>query len=222
MHFKVTYTTWLVATLFISQTICDDKASGDGHGASNHGSGGGGGGHEGGSGGGSGGGSAGGHGGGSGGGHGGGSGGGSGGVAIGMGNMSFGMNGMSGIQLPFPFFPPFGCDTICQPIQLQVFQQQQVQEMVTKPTPTTQAPTTHPPTTMPPPRSSTQVQRPSPTSTTYTSQTIIMYPNWCQGWCKFFYQPPPQPVYYQPNCLLFSWMGLGSGMAMGMPTTAHS
>jgi len=38
----------------------------------------------------------------------------------------------------------------------------------------------------------------------------------CQGWCKFFYQPPPQPVYYQPNCLLFSWMGLGSGMAMGM------
>jgi len=35
-----------------------------------------------------------------------------------------GMNGMSGIQLPFPFFPPFGCDTICQPIQLQIFQQQ--------------------------------------------------------------------------------------------------
>lgn len=59
---------------------------------------------------------------------------------MGMGNMSFGMNGMSGIQLPFPFFPPFGCDTICQPIQLQVFQQQQVQEVVTKATPTTQAP----------------------------------------------------------------------------------
>lgn len=53
--------------------------------------------------------------------------------------MPIAMNGMAGIQLPFPFFPPFGCDTICQPIQLQVIQQQ-VQEMATKPTPMTQPP----------------------------------------------------------------------------------
>ncbi|KAF0768576.1 keratin, type II cytoskeletal 1-like [Aphis craccivora] len=139
-----------------------------------------------------------------------------------MSTMPVAMNGMAGIQLPFPFFPPFGCDTICQPIQLQVIQQ--VQETATRPAPTTQAPTTNPPTTMPPPKPTTPAPKPpAPTTTTYTSQAIIMYPNWCQGWCRFFYQPPPQPVYYQPNCLLFSWMGLGSGMAMGMPTTTtHS
>ncbi|KAL4113486.1 hypothetical protein QTP88_017101 [Uroleucon formosanum] len=205
MHFKVTIAAWLFAILFISQTICNDddkhdkneKKGNGGHdsssGSDSHGSSG-----SGGSSGSSGS---------------GGSSGSSGNKGTGMGNMTFGMNGMSGIQLPFPFFPPFGCDITCQPIQLQIFQQQVPPR---EPVMTTQAPTTHAPTTMPPPKTTTPAQKPPPTTTPYTSQTIIMYPNWCQGWCKFFYQPPPQPVYYQPNCLLFSWMGLGSGMAMGM------
>ncbi|XP_003244656.1 WAS/WASL-interacting protein family member 1 [Acyrthosiphon pisum] len=213
MHFKVTIAAWLLAILFISQTKCDDKddkhdknekKANDGHGSSGSGGNSGSSGGSGNSGSSGGSGSSGSSGGGS---------GSSGSKPTGTDNMTFGMNGMSGIQLPFPFFPPFGCDTTCQPIQLQIFQPQVPRETV----PTTHAPTTHAPTTMPPPPKTTMpAPKPAPTTPTYTSQTIIMYPNWCQGWCKFFYQPPPQPVYYQPNCLLFSWMGLGSGMAMGM------
>lgn len=65
-----------------------------------------------------------------------GSGGGSGG---GQGNMQFAMNGMNmmggmnGMQLPFPFFPPFGCDVECLPIQIQLPQQ----PVTPKPTPPT-------------------------------------------------------------------------------------
>ncbi|XP_022179613.1 uncharacterized protein LOC111040159 [Myzus persicae] len=188
MHSKVTSAAWLLAILFISQTICQDKddkddkddkkdnssgSSGNKTGSGNRT------------------------------------------IPTGIGNMTFNMNGMSGIQLPFPFFPPFGCDLTCQPMQLQVFQQQQVQQQPV--TTTTQAPTT-----TKKPKTTTPAPRPAPTTTTYTSQTVIMYPNWCQGWCRFFYQPPPQPVFYQPNCLLFSWMGMGSGMPMGMQTTTSS
>ncbi|KAK7604814.1 hypothetical protein V9T40_006000 [Parthenolecanium corni] len=44
------------------------------------------------------------------------------------------------------------------------------------------------------------------------------YPNWCTGWCRFFYRPrpmmpppppPPPPLPFpHPACLLFSWLGL--------------
>lgn len=46
-----------------------------------------------------------------------------------------GINVGGGMQLPFPFFPPFGCDIDCQPIQIQFIQQKQQTQlpMITTP-----------------------------------------------------------------------------------------
>lgn len=155
------------ATVFVEVTIlplfsikpllpfqmCQEKAGSDSHGAGSGGAGAGGGAGGGAAGHGAGAGGAAGHGAGAGGagagagagGAGGAGAGGAGGVmmgASGAGSQMFAMGGMNGMQLPFPFFPPFACDVECVPYQMQVVQQQQVPQPVPQPAPKT---TTHAP-----------------------------------------------------------------------------
>lgn len=56
------------------------------------------------------------------------------------GSHMFSMGGMNGMQLPFPFFPPFACDLECVPYQIQVVQQQISQPAPQPEKTTTQAP----------------------------------------------------------------------------------
>uniref|UniRef100_A0A8D8ZYL7 Uncharacterized protein n=1 Tax=Cacopsylla melanoneura TaxID=428564 RepID=A0A8D8ZYL7_9HEMI len=71
---------------------------------------------------------------------------------------------------------------------------------VTTPRPTVPAPTT--PRTTPRPAQPQSIQQ----------QIIYMYPPRCNMWCRLIYKP--QPVYHQPPCILFNWLGMGGAGGM--------